>query len=57
MLGKESAMKWNTTTISANLLLKKRLPKWSMAGTSPDSLPMTNMMTATDMARMLLERL
>lgn len=29
MLGKESAMKWNTTTISANLLLKKPLPKWS----------------------------
>lgn len=29
MLGKESAIKWNTTTISANLLLKKPLPKWS----------------------------
>jgi hypothetical protein len=29
MLGKEDAMKWNTTTISANLLLKKPLPKWS----------------------------
>ncbi len=29
MLGKEDAMKWNTTTISANLLLKKPLPKWA----------------------------
>jgi hypothetical protein len=29
MLGKEAAMKWNTTTISANLLLQKPLPKWS----------------------------
>ena len=29
MLGKEEAIKWNTTTISANLLLKKPLPKWS----------------------------
>jgi hypothetical protein len=29
MLGKEDAIKWNTTTISANLLLKKPLPKWS----------------------------
>jgi hypothetical protein len=28
MLGKEAAMKWNTTTISGNLLLKKPLPKW-----------------------------
>jgi hypothetical protein len=29
MLGREDAIKWNTTTISANLLLKKPLPKWS----------------------------
>ena len=29
MLGKPDAIKWNTTTISANLLLKKPLPKWS----------------------------
>jgi hypothetical protein len=29
MLGKESAIKWNTTTISANLLLKKPLVPWS----------------------------
>ena len=29
MLGEEDAIKWNTTTISANLLLKKPLPKWS----------------------------
>src|SRR3982751_2030780 len=29
MLQREDAIKWNTTTISANLLLKKPLPKWS----------------------------
>jgi hypothetical protein len=29
MLGRDDAIKWNTTTISANLLLKKPLPKWS----------------------------
>lgn len=29
MLGKEESLYWNTTTISANLLLKKPLPKWS----------------------------
>lgn len=29
MLGRKEAIKWNTTTISANLLLKKPLPKWS----------------------------
>lgn len=29
MLGNENAMKWNTTTISANLLLKNALYKWS----------------------------
>lgn len=29
MLGKPYASKWNTTTISANLLLDKPLPKWS----------------------------
>lgn len=29
MLGNENAAKWNTTTLSANLLLKKPLPKWS----------------------------
>jgi hypothetical protein len=29
MLGKEDAITWNTTTISANLLLDKPLPKWS----------------------------
>ena len=29
MLGKKEAIKWNTTTISANLLLDKPLVKWS----------------------------
>lgn len=29
MLGNENASKWNTTTLSANLLLSKPLPKWS----------------------------
>lgn len=29
MLGNPKAIKWNTTTISANLLLKTPLPKWS----------------------------
>jgi hypothetical protein len=29
MLGRDDAIKWNTTTISANLLLKKPLPKWA----------------------------
>jgi hypothetical protein len=29
MLGREDAIKWNTTTISSNLLLKKPLVKWS----------------------------
>ena len=29
MLQKPEAMRWNTTTISANLLLKKKLPKWA----------------------------
>jgi hypothetical protein len=29
MLGRKEAIKWNTTTISANLLLNKPLPKWS----------------------------
>lgn len=29
MLQREDAIKWNTTTISANLLLKKPNPKWS----------------------------
>lgn len=29
MLGNEKASKWNTTTIAANLLMKKPLPKWS----------------------------
>lgn len=29
MLKREDAIKWNTTTISANLLLQKPLPKWS----------------------------
>ncbi len=29
MLGRDDAIRWNTTTISANLLLKKPLPKWS----------------------------
>jgi hypothetical protein len=29
MLGNPAAMKWNTTTISANLLLDKPLPKWA----------------------------
>jgi len=28
MLGKETAARWNTTTISANLLLDRPLPKW-----------------------------
>lgn len=29
MLGKPAAAKWNTTTMSANLLLEKPLPKWA----------------------------
>jgi hypothetical protein len=29
MYGDEKAIRWNTTTISGNLLLKKPLPKWS----------------------------
>lgn len=29
MLGKDNAKRWNSTTISANLLLDKPLPKWS----------------------------
>lgn len=29
MMGREDSIKWNTTTISANLLLKKPLVKWS----------------------------
>jgi hypothetical protein len=29
MFGDEKAIRWNTTTISGNLLLKKPLPKWS----------------------------
>jgi hypothetical protein len=29
MLGRADCQRWNTTTISANLLLKKPLPKWS----------------------------
>jgi hypothetical protein len=29
MLNRDDAIKWNTTTISANLLLKKPLPKWA----------------------------
>ena len=36
MLGNEAAAKWNTTTISANLLLKKPLPKWSGIRIPPD---------------------
>ena len=36
MLGNEAAAKWNTTTISANLLLKKPLPKWSSIRIPPD---------------------
>ena len=29
MYGNQKAIRWNTTTISGNLLLKKPLPKWS----------------------------
>lgn len=29
LLGNDHAKKWNTTTLSANVLLKKPLPKWS----------------------------
>ena len=36
MLGREDAIKWNTTTISANLLLEKPLPKWSNLRVSED---------------------
>lgn len=36
MLENEAAAKWNTTTISANLLLKKPLPKWSSVRIPPD---------------------
>lgn len=36
MLGKPAAMKWNTTTISANLLLPIPLPKWASIRIPPD---------------------
>ena len=38
MLGKDpdKIMKWNTTTISANLLLDKPLPKWASVRIPPD---------------------
>lgn len=36
MLGKPQAMKWNTTTISANLLLEKPLPKWESVRIPPE---------------------
>ena len=29
MLGNEDAIKWNTTTISGNLLLNEKMKKWS----------------------------
>lgn len=40
MLGKPSAKRWNTTTISANLLLKKPLVKWSGIRVSEDMIEM-----------------
>jgi hypothetical protein len=40
MLGRNDATKWNTTTISANLLLKKPLPKWSDIRVPEDMLQM-----------------
>lgn len=36
MLGNEKAARWNTTTISANLLLDKPLPKWDSVRIPPD---------------------
>lgn len=36
MLGNEKAARWNTTTISANLLLEKPLPKWESVKIPPD---------------------
>ncbi|MBT2728373.1 hypothetical protein J7E63_15700 [Bacillus sp. ISL-75] len=36
MLGNEKAAKWNTTTISANLLLNKPLPKWDSVRIPPE---------------------
>jgi len=42
MLKNDAAMKWNTTTISANLLLKKPLPKWSSVRIPPDMWMLVN---------------
>lgn len=36
MLGKPQAAKWNTTTISANLLLDRPLPKWESVRIPPE---------------------
>lgn len=36
MLGNDRAAKWNTTTISANLLLEKPLPKWESVKIPPE---------------------
>lgn len=36
MLGNPKAYKWNTTTISANLLLQDRLPEWKHLGIPAD---------------------
>lgn len=36
MLGNPAAKKWNTTTISANLLISKRLPKWASVRIPPE---------------------
>jgi hypothetical protein len=38
MLGRPEAIKWNTTTISANLLLNKPLPKWANIRVSEEML-------------------
>jgi hypothetical protein len=36
MLGKPAAAKWNTTTLSANLLLERPLPKWASVRIPPE---------------------
>jgi hypothetical protein len=36
MLGKPAAERWNTTTMSANLLLEKPLPKWASVRIPPE---------------------
>lgn len=52
MLGKPEAMRWNTTTISANLLLKKPLGEWSDIRVSEEMLEMV----PADVKEMWLEK-